>query len=116
MFICNASAVPCVYPAAMAGCRKAREMRIASSLRMVRLPWSKHVFKYLQGRQRKRGEAVHGLLARCAPPDSHTQQLLPVEQRAGAAVLAGQLVVLQRILQSLGPAKHHQQVLEGSQV
>ena len=36
----------------MAGCRKASEMRIASSLRMVRLPWSKHVFRYLQAGQR----------------------------------------------------------------
>ncbi len=35
--------------ALIAGCRKAREMRIASSLRIVRLPWLKQVLRYLEG-------------------------------------------------------------------
>ena len=42
------SAAAAAAAAPMAGCRKASEMRMASSLRMVRLPWSKQVLRYLR--------------------------------------------------------------------
>lgn len=52
----NTHVVRCYWDAhavEMAGLTKAIDMRIASSLRMVRLPWSKHVFRYLHLQQMK---------------------------------------------------------------